>query len=203
MLTSSLVLLNILIALYNSSYEDISGNADDEYMALFSARTLQYVRAPDENVFIPRKLPPHVASFESLANQIPSAFNLIEILFLILPFEWWLSAKSYERLNDIVMSIIYFPLLLVTSYLETRDARWICWNRRHGEADDTVRQEWEDLAHEVGFNDLDESDEWVVTVKKTKPNVDVTAAELGIKELKEQVRQLTETVKALTEERQK
>lgn len=49
------VLLNILIALYNSSYEDISGNADDEYMALFSARTLQYVRAPDENVFIPRK----------------------------------------------------------------------------------------------------------------------------------------------------
>lgn len=140
-----------------------------------------------------------VASSERLANEILSAFNLIEILFLILPFEWWLSAKSYERLNDIVMSIIYFPLLLVTSYLETRDARWIRWNRRHGEADDTVLQEWEDLAHEVGFDGLDESDEWVATVKKTKPNVDVTAAELGIRELKEQVRQLTETVKALTE----
>ncbi|EED19700.1 potassium ion channel Yvc1, putative [Talaromyces stipitatus ATCC 10500] len=179
-----IVLLNILIALYNSSYEDISGNADDEYMALFSARTLQYVRAPDENVFIP-------------------PFNLIEILFLILPFEWWLSTKSYERLNDIVMSIIYFPLLLVTSYLETRDARWIRWNRRHGEADDTIRQEWEDLAHEVGFDGLDESDEWVVTVKRTKPNVDVTAVELGIRELKEQVRQLTEAVKALMEEKEK
>lgn len=100
------------------------------------------------------------------------------------------------------MSIIYFPLLLVTSYLETRDARWIRWNRRHGEADDTVLQEWEDLAHEVGFDGSDESDEWVVTVKKTKPNVDVTAAELGIRELKEQVRLLTETVKALTEEKQ-
>lgn len=99
------------------------------------------------------------------------------------------------------MSIIYFPLLLITAYLETRDARWIRWNRRHGEADDTVRQEWEDLAHEVGFDGLDQSDEWVVAVGKTKPNVDVTAAELGIRELKEQVRQLTETVKALTEKR--
>lgn len=97
------------------------------------------------------------------------------------------------------MSIIYFPLLLVTSYLETREARWIRWNRRHGEADDTVLQEWEDLAQEVGFDGSDERDEWVVTVKKTKPNVDVTAAELGIRELKEQVRLLTETVKALTE----
>lgn len=55
-----IVLLNILIALYNSSYSDISGNADDEFMALFSRKTLQFVRAPDENVFIPRKhSPPH------------------------------------------------------------------------------------------------------------------------------------------------
>ncbi len=49
------VLLNILIALYNSAYEDITENAIDEYMALFSQKTLQFVRAPDENVFIPRK----------------------------------------------------------------------------------------------------------------------------------------------------
>jgi hypothetical protein len=51
--------LNILIALYNSAYEDISGNAIDEYMAIFAQKTMQFVRAPDENVFIPRKsLPP-------------------------------------------------------------------------------------------------------------------------------------------------
>ena len=54
MLTVS-VLLNILIALYNSAYEDISGNATDEYMAIFAQKTMQFVRAPDENVFIPRK----------------------------------------------------------------------------------------------------------------------------------------------------
>ena len=51
----SIVLLNILIALYNSAYEDISGNAIDEYMAIFAQKTMQFVRAPDENVFIPRK----------------------------------------------------------------------------------------------------------------------------------------------------
>lgn len=50
-----IVLLNILIALYNSAYEDISGNAIDEYMAIFALKTMQFVRAPDENVFIPRK----------------------------------------------------------------------------------------------------------------------------------------------------
>lgn len=50
------VLLNILIALYNSAYEDITANAVDEYMALFSHKTMQFVRAPDENVFIAREL---------------------------------------------------------------------------------------------------------------------------------------------------
>ena len=50
------VLLNILIALYNSAYQDITDNAIDEYMALFSQKTMQFVRAPDENVFIPREL---------------------------------------------------------------------------------------------------------------------------------------------------
>lgn len=50
------MLLNILIALYNSAYEDITDNAIDEYMALFSQKTMQFVRAPDENVFIARKL---------------------------------------------------------------------------------------------------------------------------------------------------
>ena len=49
------MLLNILIALYNSAYEDITDNAIDEYMALFSQKTMQFVRAPDENVFIARK----------------------------------------------------------------------------------------------------------------------------------------------------
>ena len=52
--THVVVLLNVLIALYNSAYEDITDNATDEYLALFAQKTMQFVRAPDENVFIPR-----------------------------------------------------------------------------------------------------------------------------------------------------
>lgn len=50
------ILLNVLIALYNSAYEDITDNATDEYLALFAQKTMQFVRAPDENVFIAREL---------------------------------------------------------------------------------------------------------------------------------------------------
>ncbi|KAH8694986.1 putative potassium ion channel Yvc1 [Talaromyces proteolyticus] len=172
-----IILLNILIALYNSSYEDISGNADDEFMALFSARTLQYVRAPDENVFIP-------------------PFNLIEVFGLILPFEWWMPSNTYERLNNYIMGVIYSPLLLITAYIEARDARQIRWNRHCGEADDTVHQEWEELAAEVSF-DITGTDDWGEIVQKTKPNVEVPTAVLEIRELKEQVRVLTESIQTL------
>src|ERR1700709_2727614 len=88
------VLLNILIALYNNAYEDITGHATDEYMALFAQKTMQFVRAPDENVFI-------------------APLNLIEIFFLIIPFEWWLPDDLYARLNDYVMAVVYAPLLIV------------------------------------------------------------------------------------------
>ena len=69
------ILLNILIALYNSAYEDVTGNSDDEYMALFAGKTMQFVRAPDENVFI-------------------APLNLLELFFLILPFEWYVPCPS-------------------------------------------------------------------------------------------------------------
>ncbi|KAH8632272.1 Calcium channel [Alternaria alternata] len=60
---------------------DNFSNAIDEYMALFSQKTMQFVRAPDENVFI-------------------APFNLIEMFCLILPFEWWMDEKRYDKLND-------------------------------------------------------------------------------------------------------
>merc|ERR1712072_1641070 len=89
----TVILLNVLIALYNSAYEDITQNAIDEYLALFIA-----------------------------------PFNLIEIICLSIPFEWWMSKQSYERLNDIVMGIIYSPLLVVTAYTEQRTARQVKFN---------------------------------------------------------------------------
>ncbi|KAI9934328.1 hypothetical protein MW887_005403 [Aspergillus wentii] len=173
------VLLNILIALYNSAYEDVSDNAIDEYMAIFAQKTMQFVRAPDENMFIP-------------------PFNLLEIIFLIAPFEWWLPARYYSKANDVVMGIIYSPVLLITATVETRQARRIRWNRRRGEEDDNNAQEWEHVAEEVDF-DIDDS--WKQAVQDSTPDVHVDPCSLEVKLLKEQVIVLAEMVKTLTEEK--
>lgn len=170
------ILLNVLIALYNSAYEDVTENAIDEYLALFSQKTLQFVRAPDENVFI-------------------APFNLIEIFFLSLPFEWWMSRPSYERLNDYVMGTIYSPLLLVTALLEVRTARKVRFNRKRHEADDDTVEEWEQLA-----GDLDvEGSGWGKRVEETRPNVVADAALVELKVLKEEMSELKALLKALVE----
>jgi hypothetical protein len=161
------ILLNILIALYNSAYEDITGNAIDEYMALFSQKTMQFVRAPDENVFI-------------------APFNLIELFCLVLPFEWWMPKQKYERLNDIVMGIIYSPLLVITAFMETRQAHRVSYNRRRGEEDDDQIHEWEQVLHECDF----EADGWDKKVQASKPNVEFDTSVLEIKKLRQEVGEL-------------
>lgn len=137
-----------------------------------------------------------LTSKKTQSNCISTAFNLIEIFGLILPFEWWMRPDIYERLNNYVMGVLYFPLLIVTAAIETRDARRIRWNRHCGEADDTIHQEWEELAADVDF-DVTGSDDWRQIVHKTKPNVEVPTTVLEIRELKEQVRVLTESIRAL------
>jgi hypothetical protein len=170
------ILLNILIALYNSAYEDITGNATDEYMALFSQKTMQFVRAPDENVFI-------------------APFNLIEMLFLILPFEWWMDEKRYDHLNDCVMAVLYSPLLVVTAFIEQREARVVRYNRKRGEADEDVTHEWEQVLHECDF----EADGWDKKVQSTKPNVEFDTAVLEVKKLQGEVRELKDLLVRLVE----
>jgi hypothetical protein len=161
------VLLNILIALYNSAYEDITENAIDEYMALFSQKTMQFVRAPDENVFI-------------------APFNLIEMFLLILPFEWWMSQQAYRRLNDYVMGFLYSPVLVFTAFWETRQAHRVKYNRKRGEEDDDIVQEWEQAVHDCDF----EADGWDKKVQATKPNVEFDTAVLEIRKLQDEVREL-------------
>lgn len=171
------VLLNILIALYNSAYEDIYDNADDEYLALFAHKTMQFVRAPDENVFIP-------------------PFNLIEIFFLAIPLEWWMSKRTYERINDIVMAILYSPLLLIAAYFETRTAYEILGNRRRGDEDDDTVEEWEQLDVNGGGVDF-EADGWKKTVEKVKPNVEDELAVVEVRQLRAEITELKQLLEAL------
>jgi hypothetical protein len=170
------ILLNILIALYNSAYQDITDNAIDEYMALLTQKTMQFVRAPDENVFI-------------------APFNLIEIFCLIVPFEWWMDANRYERLNNFVMGVIYSPLLMVTAYYEAREAHHVKINKSRHKADDDTVEEWEQMEGEVDF----EGEGWDKKVEAAKPNVEDDTAVVEIRELKKMVAELTKTVKEMSE----
>ncbi|KXL49513.1 hypothetical protein M433DRAFT_454257 [Acidomyces richmondensis BFW] len=168
------ILLNVLIALYNSAYEDITSNATDEYLALFSQKTMQFVRAPDENVFLP-------------------PFNLIEIFCLIIPFEWWMSKERYEQLNEIVMAIIYTPILLVTSLLETRAARMVKWNRSRHESDDDTVEEWEQMAGELDV----EGSGWAKRVEESKPNVVMDGTLLEVLKMQGELIEIKELLKEL------
>ncbi|USP75535.1 potassium ion channel yvc1 [Curvularia clavata] len=170
------ILLNVLIALYNSAYEDITSNAIDEYMALFSQKTMQFVRAPDENVFI-------------------APFNLIEMFFLILPFEWWMDQKRYDHLNDMVMAVIYSPLLIVTAMLEQQEAWVVKENRRRGEDDEDTVMEWEQVLDGCDF----EADGWDKKVQRSKPNVEFDTAVLEVRQLRKEVGELKDMLKTLIE----
>ncbi|ORY11068.1 hypothetical protein BCR34DRAFT_588202 [Clohesyomyces aquaticus] len=161
------ILLNILIALYNSAYEDITEKAIDEFMCLYAQKTMQFVRAPDENVFI-------------------APFNLIELFCLVLPFEWWLSDLQYARLNDIVMAVIYSPLLFITAFLETRQAHVVKANRHRGEEDDDTVEEWEQVLDQCDF----EADGWDKKVQSSRPNVEFDATYLGVKMLQEELQEM-------------
>jgi hypothetical protein len=142
-------------------------------MALFSQKTMQFVRAPDENVFI-------------------APFNLVEVFCLIIPFEWWMSTPKYERLNNLVMGVLYSPLLLITAYVETKQAHRVKRNRRRGESDEDETEEWEQLAGECDF----EADGWAKKVEGTKPNVETDLVVVEVRELKEQIDALRKMIEA-------
>ncbi|KAL1735896.1 hypothetical protein EV714DRAFT_267440 [Schizophyllum commune] len=95
---TAVVLLNVLISLFSSAYEDVIDNAEAQYLAFFSAKTVGMIRAPDHYVY-------------------PPPTNLIEIFF-IAPFELLgLSKERYAKLNRIVMSALFcVPLALIALY---------------------------------------------------------------------------------------
>ncbi|KAH0599759.1 hypothetical protein MHUMG1_02549 [Metarhizium humberi] len=171
-----IILLNILIALYNSAYEDIYENADDEYLALFSQKTMQFVRAPDENVYI-------------------APFNLIEIVISAL-FEWWMPKHMYEVINDYVMAVIYSPLLFVSAFFETRAAHRIRRNRSRGDEDDDVVEEWEQLEHELDM----EAEGWTKTCDSVKPNMEDDPAVLEVRKLRTELEELKAMLKERTQD---
>ncbi|KAB5596316.1 Calcium channel YVC1 [Ceratobasidium theobromae] len=103
-ISTTVILLNVLISLFSSAYNDITDDAEAHFMAFFAGKTIGMIRAPDSYVY-------------------PAPFNLIEI-FLVAPFELFLSHKSFAQLNRRVMFVVFFiPLIFIAlfeAHLDTR-----------------------------------------------------------------------------------
>jgi hypothetical protein len=91
------------------------------------------------------------------------------------------------------MGILYSPLLLVTAFIETKQAEVVKLNRRRGEQDEDTTEEWEQMAQGLDF----EREGWSKKVELTKPNVETDAAVLEIRELKKQVNDLNSLIEGI------
>lgn len=104
-----------------------------------------------------------------------------------------MTTDRYEHLNNVVMGILYSPLLLITAYIETREAYHVKHNRKYGESDEDTTEEWEQLDSEVDY----EGEGWAKKVESTKPNVETDAAVLEIREVMETLKELGRKVEAI------
>ncbi|KAK4048507.1 Calcium channel yvc1 [Microbotryomycetes sp. JL201] len=92
------ILLNILVALFGSAYQECTDEAVPTFMAFFSGKTISAIRAPDQFVYV-------------------APFNLIEIF--ILPLEFIVSTETYTRLNRFLMGTLFFIPLTFIALFET------------------------------------------------------------------------------------
>jgi len=153
------VLLNILVALFNQAYSVVTDNAIDEFLALFTLKTLNFIRAPDENTFCP-------------------PLNLIEI-FLIIPFEPFLKKTTYQRINEWVLKVIYSPALAIIAFYESRLLPLSIWPDCRIQAPQLTHSKLIglDIGQEAMGWDIDEefnpeASGWAEKVRSTIPNID-------------------------------
>lgn len=103
-LVTTIVLLNVLISLFSSAYEDVVGAAESHYLAFVAGKTVSMIRAPDSYVY-------------------PAPFNLIEIFF-IAPLEPCMPADTYAKLNRAIMrTLFWIPLTCIALFEATLDPR--------------------------------------------------------------------------------
>ncbi|KAH9850782.1 hypothetical protein C2E23DRAFT_887118 [Lenzites betulinus] len=106
---TAVVLLNVLISLFSSAYEDVVEDAAAEYLTYFAGKVISMIRAPDEFIY-------------------PPPFNVIEIFF-VAPFEFFVSEATYAKINRRVMQVVFFiPLCMIALYesqLDPAKNRWV------------------------------------------------------------------------------
>ncbi|KAH9927239.1 uncharacterized protein B0H18DRAFT_1084767 [Fomitopsis serialis] len=108
-IATAVILINVLISLFSSAYDDVVEDAAAEYLTYFAGKVGGMIRAPDEYVY-------------------PAPFNIVEIL-LVAPLEFFVSKRTYDRVNRCVMMVLFFiPLCAIALYeaeLDPSKNRWI------------------------------------------------------------------------------
>ncbi|EMD37252.1 hypothetical protein CERSUDRAFT_105290 [Gelatoporia subvermispora B] len=106
---TAIIILNILISLFASAYDDIAEDASAEYLTYFASKVVGMIRAPDEFTY-------------------PAPVNLIETLF-IAPLEYVVSECTYTKINRYVMLTLFFvPLSIIALYeaeLDPSKNKWV------------------------------------------------------------------------------
>ncbi|GBE79923.1 calcium activated cation channel [Sparassis crispa] len=106
---TTLILLNVLISLFSSAYDDVIEDAAAQYLTYFAGKVVGMLRAPDDYAY-------------------PAPFNLIET-FLIAPFEFFVSTKAYSKINRYVMLVLFVvPLSMIVVYeseLDPAKNKWV------------------------------------------------------------------------------
>lgn len=106
---TALILLNVLISLFSSAYNDVVEDAPAEYLTYFAGKVVGMLRAPDDYAY-------------------PAPFNLIETFF-VAPLEFTVSRKVYAKINRYVMLVVFFlPLTCIVIYeseLDPDKNRWV------------------------------------------------------------------------------
>ncbi|KZV77107.1 calcium activated cation channel [Peniophora sp. CONT] len=99
-IVTAVILLNVLISLFSSAYDDVVDDAEAEFLAYFAGKTVGMVRSPDVFVY-------------------PAPFNIFEV-FLVAPLERVMSRPAYALLNRIVLTVVLFIPLAIIALIEAR-----------------------------------------------------------------------------------
>ncbi|EIN10527.1 calcium activated cation channel [Punctularia strigosozonata HHB-11173 SS5] len=179
---TAVILLNVLVSLFSSAYDDVVEDAEAEYLAFFASKTIEMIRAPDHFVY-------------------PAPANIIELV--VAPWEMVLSEKSYAKLNRAVMMTIFFiPLTIIALYEtalqsgRTKNGWANSWlNEGNGSIDDDSSE-----TRDPKLNEDDEGGKQITKVAfdeivKVFPNTAMSSEATILKEvqeLKDQIKKLTE-----------
>ncbi|TCD69242.1 hypothetical protein EIP91_008345 [Steccherinum ochraceum] len=182
---TAVILLNILISLFSSAYDDVVEDAAAEYLAYFADKAVGMVRAPDQYLY-------------------PAPFNLIELVF-IAPMEYIVSKDVYNTINGWVMSVLFcVPLSVIALYeaeLDPAKNKWMKDWLSHPDEGLVGSAEYQDpeVDGEDAAKGLHISTVPFAELVKVFPDVTHSSEAVIVREVKELKEQIAELKKLITE----